>query len=58
MFAATQVVRIPARDIRMVPITDHRYRKAAPVDNLPGIVVVTTLLGDIEVFNVLGWISV
>ena len=58
MLAPGQVVRVPAGNVRMLPISNNRYRKPAAFDNLPGIVVVSTLLGDIEMSDVSGWIAV
>ncbi len=42
----------------MLPISNNRYRKPAAFDNFPGIVVVSTLLGDIEMGYVSGWVAV
>lgn len=36
----------------MLPVSNDRYRKSAAPDNLPGIIVVLTLPGDIKMIDV------
>ena len=58
MLATGQVVRVLTGNVGMLPITNYEYRELTTLDNLFGIVVVTTFFSDIEMGDISGGIAV